>query len=178
MSDTLTGQPLSALMHINQPTRITDRSSPILDQCLSNCPLLIRTLGVIPPLANNDHCTIYLKLAFKIKKKSKSFKRHIWKFLEANTDGYKSFHDRVKWDNCFQGKSTEQICDNITNIILSAAKQFIPDKVVTIRPYDKSFYNHHLRQLKCKLNRLHNKAKNINTPDIWAKFLPERNIYI
>ena len=49
-------------MHINQPTRITDRSSSILDQCLSNCPLIIRTSGIIPPLANNDHCTIYVNL--------------------------------------------------------------------------------------------------------------------
>ena len=164
-------------VHINQPTRITDRSSSILDQCLSNCPLIIRTSGIIPPLANNDHCTIYVKLTFKIKQ-PKPFKRHIWKFSEANTDGYKSFLDRVKWDECFQGKSIDQTCDNITNIILSAAKQFIPNKVVTIRPYDKSFYNHHLRQLKYKLNRLRNKAKNTNTPDIWAKFRSERNIYI
>ena len=136
-------------MHINQPTRITDRSSSILDQCLLNCPLIIRTSGIIPPLANNNHCTIYVKLTFKIKQPT-PFKRHIWKFSEANTDGYKSFLDRVKWDECFQGKSIDQTCDNITNIILSAAKQFIPNKVVTIRPYDKSFYNHHLRQLKYK----------------------------
>ena len=40
------------------------------------------------------------------------------------------------------------------------------------------FYNHHLRQLNCKLNRLHYKAKNINTHDIWAKFRSETNIYL
>ena len=50
--------------------------------------------------------------------------------------------------------------------------------MLVLRPYGKSFYNHHLRQLKYKLNRLHNKAKNTNTPDIWAKFRSERNIYI
>ena len=40
----------------------------------------------------------------------------------------------VTWDDCFQGKSTEQICNNITNIIFSAAKQFIPNEVLQPSP--------------------------------------------
>ena len=130
-------------MHINQTTRITDRSSSILDQCLSNCHLIIRTSGIIPPLVSNDHCTLYIKLTFKIKH-PKPFRRHIWKFSEANTHGYKSFLDRVKWDECFQGKSIDQTCDNITNVILSAAG--IPGesfrKVLAFFFIKKSFFSH------------------------------------
>ena len=164
-------------MNINQPTRITDRSSSVLDQCLSNCNQIIRTSGVLPPLANNDHCTIYIRLTFKIKQ-AKSFQRHIWKFNEANIDGYRSFLESESWDKYFHDKSIDQTCDEITNTILSAAKQFIPNKAVTIRPYDKSFYNSHLRQLKYRLNRLHNQAKHVNTSEIWAKYRSERNTYM
>ena len=53
-------------LHINLLTRITSNSSTILDQCMSNCPMFIRGAGVLPPLANNDHCTIHLKILFKV----------------------------------------------------------------------------------------------------------------
>ena len=164
-------------MNINQPTRITDRSSSVLGQCLSNCPQIIQTSGVLPPLANNDHCTIYTRLTFKIKQ-AKIFQGHLWKFNEANIDGYRSFLESENWDKYFHDKSIDQTCDEITNTILSAAKQFIPNKIVTIRPYDKSFYNSHLGQLKYRLNRLHNQAKHVHTSEIWAKFWTERNTYM
>ena len=151
-------------IHINQPTRITERSSSVLDQCLTNCPALIKNTGVLPPLANNDHCTIFLNLKFKYSI-GKSYRRQIWKFSNADIEGYKGFLSSYNWDSCFSpDKTVDQSCDRITQIIFSAAKKNIPNKIVMISPNDKSFYNNQLRQMKRKLNRLHNKAKTLIRP--------------
>ena len=167
----------SLTLHIHQPTRITSNSSTVLDQCLSNCSTFVQNIGVLPPLANNDHCTIHLKLSFKVKS-AKCYKRLVWDFSKANVDGYVSYLEHFNWDNCFLNTSVDDSCDEISNAILSAAKEFIPNKVVTIRPYDKSFYNGHLRQMKRKLNRLHERAKLHNTTDLWSQFRHHRNVYI
>ena len=165
-------------IYINQPTRITERSSSVLDQCLTNCPALIKNTGVLPPLANNDQCTIFLNLKLKYSI-GKSYRRQIWKFSDADIEGYKGFLSSYNWDSCFSpDKTVDQSCDLITQIIFSAAKKYIPNKIVMIRPNDKSFYNNQLRQMKRKLNRLHNKAKNSNTPECWEQFRFERNLYL
>ena len=44
--------------HINQPTRITDRSSSLLDQCLINLPSVINKVEILPPLSTCDHSVI------------------------------------------------------------------------------------------------------------------------
>ncbi len=55
--------------HINEPTRITETTSTILDQFISNIPYLIHDAKVLPPLLTNDHCTISIKLCFKKQQK-------------------------------------------------------------------------------------------------------------
>ena len=54
---------------INEPTRITQSSSSILDQFLTNSPNLVKSVKIDPPLANmnNDHCTVSVCLYFRIK---------------------------------------------------------------------------------------------------------------
>ena len=145
--------------HINLPTRITSNSSTILDQCLSNCPMFIRGAGVLPPLANNDHCTIHLKVLFKADQ-SKCYKRQVWDFSAADTAGYIDYLQNFDFDRFFTAQySVDEVCELITDTILGAAKQYIPNKIVTIRPSDKSFYNSYLRHLKLKLDRLHKKKQ-------------------
>ena len=55
-------------LHINEPTRITETTSSILDQFVSNIPEYVYDNGVDPPLLTNDHCTISITLRFKISK--------------------------------------------------------------------------------------------------------------
>ena len=55
--------------HVTEPTRITETSSTILDQILSNFPSLVKQIYVEPPLASSDHCLITVKCISKLKKK-------------------------------------------------------------------------------------------------------------
>ena len=165
-------------LHINSQTRITSNSSPILDQCLSNCPLFIRGAGVLPPQAYNDHCTIHLKVMFKVDP-PKCFRRQVWDFSAADVEGYNNYLKTFNFDNFFTNQyCVDEICEQITSTILAAAKHFILNRRITVRPSDKSFYNSNLRHLKLKLDRLQKQAKSTNSPDIWAHFRHDQNVYI
>ena len=73
-------------LHINEPTRITDRSSSILDQFVSNIPEFVQNCEVDTPLLTNDHCTVSITLRFKISK-IQPIERLIWRYKYADFEG-------------------------------------------------------------------------------------------
>ena len=70
-------------LHITEPTRITEMSSSILDQFISNIPEFIHDTNVDPPLLTNDHCTISITLKFKVSK-LRPIERLIWQYKQAD----------------------------------------------------------------------------------------------
>ena len=81
------------------------------------------------------------------------------------------------WDVCFEDGDTDRACEAWSDTFLNMARECIPNKVVTIRPSDKTFFTSELRHLRRKKNRAHRKAKNLNTPHYWEKFRTARNFY-
>lgn len=163
-------------MHIDSPTRITENSSTILDQCLCNFGQLVSSTEVLSPLSTNDHCTIEVQIKFKVTK-SLAYKRVMWDFKDVDEAHFRSYLSNHEWDNCFSKPSIDDIVDEFTEVILNAAKLYIRHKEVVVRPNDKSFYNGYLRRLKRKLNRLHKQAKNNNSPLSWENYRLKRNLY-
>ena len=132
---------------------------------------------VLPPLSNNDHCTISAKVRFKVFKQS-TFTRRVWLYDQADYPGLRSAIEEYDWDECFQSDNVDEICDNWTNIFYSLISKFIPNRIVTIRPHDCPYYTSELRKQKRKLDRLHKKAKNSNNnSDVWSSFRMARNEY-
>ena len=180
--NTLQGQHLSDFSIVNnlstlifQPTRITNITSSILDQCLTNFPYYVKESGVEPPLADNDHCSIYVKLLFRVKK-SKCYTKTMWDFSQANILEFRNSFINFDWDNLLKEDINES-CRLFTDKIMYSAGEFIPHKVVTVRTFDKPFYNGYLRRLRRKVNRLHQKAKHTKTAQSWDFYRHERNFY-
>ncbi|KAK6175996.1 hypothetical protein SNE40_014366 [Patella caerulea] len=61
------------------------------------------------------------------------------------------------------------------DVLNKTLKQYIPTKVVTIRPNDKPFMNNAIPLKIRKRNRAHKRAKNTNSPDHWLLFRKVRN---
>jgi exonuclease III len=78
----------SLILHITEPTRITEHSASILDQVMTNIPDYVKHIRVEPPVSTNDHCTIGISLSFKTYKKL-AFKRLMWNFKVANFDKFR-----------------------------------------------------------------------------------------
>ena len=180
--NTLQGQRLSNFATVNnlsmliyQPTRITNTTSSILDQCLTNFPNYVKESGVEPPIADNDHCSIYVKLHFKVKK-SKCYSKTMWDFSTANTFEFRNSFTSFDWDSLVK-EDINETCRLFTEKILHSAREFIPHKLVTVRTFDKPFYNGYLRRLRRKVNCLHQKVKHTKTPQSWDFYKHERNFY-
>jgi hypothetical protein len=81
------------------------------------------------------------------------------------------------WNICFESDNPDSAAVIWTDTVLQVAKRVIPNKVVTIRPNDKTFFNSKLRRLRRKKIRIHNKAKLQNSEEAWAEFRHIRNEY-
>ena len=52
-------------IHNREPTRITDHSATVLDQCISNFSNLVSDTEVLPPVASSDHCVLVVNCNFR-----------------------------------------------------------------------------------------------------------------
>ena len=85
-------------LHIQEPTRITETTSSILDQFITNIPEHVYNAKVDPPLLTNDHCTISIKLNFKIPKVN-AIERVIWVYKDADWEGFNNAIQNYDWDS-------------------------------------------------------------------------------
>ena len=163
-------------IHIKEPTRITEQTATILDQFLTNIPHFITDSNVHAPLSTNDHCTISIKVTFKMPKGS-AYHRHIWLYDRADFVAMNHAIQMHNWDDCFDKDDIDISCHNFNTSFLNIARQFIPNKIVEIRTKDKPWYTAELRKLKRTKDRLHKIAKSSRKGTDWANFRASRNIY-
>ena len=67
---------------INEPTRISETSKTCLDQILINTPNFIYESTIEPPVCNNDHCSVGLKLILQFL--ASIHIREIWSYREGD----------------------------------------------------------------------------------------------
>jgi hypothetical protein len=130
-----------------------------------------------PPVSDNDHHTVYAILNFQVAK-AKAYQRLMWDYSSADWLGLNEALDRVDWDECFATNDIDESCRWLSETLINLARQFVPNKMVMVRPNDKPFYKGYLRRLKRRKDRSHNVAKPSKTPHDWAAFRKDRNYYI
>ena len=162
--------------HVKEPTRITDRSSSELDQIVSNCDYLIQDVMVSPPVSYNDHNTVSATIKFHIRH-AKAFQRIMWQYDMTNFDGFRQKLSALNWEHCFTSNDVDTAAQAWTDMLMNAARECIPNKLVTVRPRDKPFFNGYLRRLRRSKERAHKRAKYDNTPEAWLAFRNQRGFY-
>ena len=165
-------------LHVNEPTRITKSCASILDQFISNIPDFVKEVSVSnAPLLTNDHLSIYLTLQFKVCKQ-KAYDRHVWLYEKADWNGFRESISLFDWDSVFVVDDVDVACDRWTSTLLNIARQFIPNRVVTVRPNDAPFYNSELRRMKRQVERRFQIAKRSKLLLHWEKYKQYRNAYV
>ena len=161
---------------VKEPTRLTETSSTILDQCITNFPLLVNKYEILKPISNSDHSVVAVFCCLE-SKKEKSYKRTMWNF---NIESFELFRNAIslyEWHDMFLQNDIDRCCELWTSTVLRIAKENITNKYVTVRPNDKPWYNSHLRKLNRKLQRAFNIAKRTNLVHNWANFKELRSVY-
>ena len=122
---------------ISEPTRYCNNSTTLLDLLITDCPYMVLNSGVSPPLANLDHCTIYCTLNIDTYR-SKSYKRTVWDYKTANIQGLNEALERAPFDLPYMlYENINDIVEFYNSLILSACKEHIINKTVTVRTKDK-----------------------------------------
>jgi hypothetical protein len=101
----------------------------------------------------------------------------MWDFGRADYMAFRAKIAQTNWETCFDYDYIDLVAQNWTDTLLNIARETIPNKMVTVRPWDKPFYNGYLRRLRRNKNRAHNLAKSDNTSAAWQQFRVTRNLY-
>ena len=155
-------------LHINAPTRITETTSSLLDQMISNFPNYIHDVRVDCPIANCDHCVISAKLNLK-SNRSHSFDRKIWSYTEESMDNFLYLTNHFNW-TCTSVEDPNEACELFISEFLDIVQLTIPSKHVTIRANDKPWFNSKLRNLKKKCIQKFNTFKRDRKSEAWEDY--------
>ena len=150
---------------IEEPTRISEYTSNLLDLIITDSPGLVLDSGVLTPISNSDHSVIFCSLSLT-HFKDKSFKRPIWDFNKANFQDLNIALSSAPWDTAHEVyDSLDDIVSYWSDLFLSTAKDFIPYREVTIRPQDKPWITTEIKKRIRKRNRAWKRFKRYsNTP--------------
>ena len=162
---------------ITAPTHFTEHSQSLIDLMIVKDKEHIISSFVSDPFVPDlirYHCPIVTILKFS-KHIQHTFKRRIWLYDKGDYTSYKDKLRAVDWNNILSDQNLEQTAINITNSIILAASETIPNKLVTIRPNDIPWMHRDIRKLINTRRKLHKQAKHTNTESDWDKFRQARN---
>ena len=83
----------------------------------------------------------------------------------------------MDWQPIIENFPLDTACEVINFHILCIAKKHIPNKLVTIRPNDKPWFNGYLRRLNRYKLRAFRKFKQDKSSGNWIKFQEIRRLY-
>ena len=149
-------------IHVTEPTRISAKSAKVLDQVLTNFPMYVKSIFILPPILSCDHNVVGVKCNF-IVNACQCYKRTMWNFKETNFIDFKNHLRHYIWD-CLSLCDIDEIAESFTRSLYNIAKTNIPNKEVLIRSNDKPWFTSKLRCMKRKCIRLFNALKKNRNP--------------
>ena len=143
---------------IKEPTR----KDNLLDLLITNNPRLIINSGVLDPIHDLDHCTIFGKLNYNIKY-NKPFRRTIWDYPAGD---YVKLNDQllqIPWGLVVgESDNVNDAVEMLTQLIKQCVNNCIPHKTIKIFTKDKSGMTPRVKQLFKTTRRLHKRAQRTN----------------
>ena len=136
----------------------------------------VKCVKVLPPMSQNDHCTIIMECLFR-GTTGHAFERIMWNYDKSNFDTYRDNLKKCNFEECFQNNSIDAVCESWNEKILKVAYESLINKKVIVRPMEKPWYNSHLRKLKCTMNKLHKVAKVSNSVTALDRYKESCNCY-
>ncbi|XP_028412551.1 uncharacterized protein LOC114535443 [Dendronephthya gigantea] len=160
---------------IDEPTRVTYNTATILDVIITNCPRYFVHQGTFSPPTNCDHSYIYAKMSFT-HSKPKAFKRHIWDFANINMTMLNEDLSNINWENCIRDSTQiDNVYGNWFRHFRFIIDNYIPNKIVVIRPRDKPWMISAVRTAIRKRNRLLKQFSKRKTDFLWRRYKNQRN---
>lgn len=123
---------------VSEPTHFTENSCSLIDvMIVKNINSIVTSFVAGPFIPDLIHYHCPIVSVFNYEKPSVStFKRNIWVYKEADFNKYRNILNNTDWDTILNLGNIDSLVKSFNDRILSAAKESIPFKTVTIRPND------------------------------------------
>ena len=147
---------------IDEPTHFTEHSFSLLDIILTNNIDHLIFSGVGDPFLTQEiryHCPIYGIFNFS-KPKHKSFLRHTWSFERGDYNKLREKASITNWDTLYDTDINKH-AQNISNHIITFAKECIPNRKTRIKPEEPGWINPEIRRLIRKRKRAYKKLNEL-----------------
>ena len=158
---------------IKEPTFYSNNYQSLLDLIITDSPGYINDSGVAHPIGDPSHCYIHCKLSITYSK-DKAYEREIWKYNQANFDGLNNALSQCPWNVLDMYDDVDDMVDYFSQIFKKTCKEFIPNKIIKIRPCDKKWFTPEIRYKLKQRNKWHKRLKRCNSDQNQAMFKQKR----
>ena len=161
---------------ISDPTHYTENSSSVIDLLfVSNSNSLVHS-GVGEPFLEQNirfHCPIFGIFRYR-KPVKKAIRRRIWKYDSGN---YVQLRQNMSDTDCSLIRNTniDLFTSNLTESIIDISNNCIPNKVISINPFEPPWMNADIKLKIRQRKRAYRKAKHNNFQIHWTRFRSLRN---
>ena len=127
------------VLHVYMPTQDHQHNMPPEDNQHNMPPednqhnMCICDIAVLPHVSYNHHHTVSSRIKFNFKH-TKAYQRVMLQYEQADFEGFRTRLDEIGWDKCFDSNNIDTIAQTWTDMLISVALYFIPNKVVTVGP--------------------------------------------
>ena len=119
--------------HVHEPTRITEQTRFELDQTISNCDNITCDIAVLPPVSYKDHHTVSGRIKFNCMR-PRAYQQLMWQYEQAEFEVFRTRLGEI--DRDFVSNDIDTIAQTCKYTLISVGYDLIPNKVVTVRPWD------------------------------------------
>lgn len=169
---------LSTIYHlkqlINEPTRVTQTTSTLIDIVLSNEPSRIIASGVLH-IGISDHSLVYAVRKFAIPSKNTHKYVTTRSFKNFNANAFKADLKSVPWDGIKVFKTPDEMIEVWQSLFLGVTERHAPMRTRRVRNKKSPWLSSELRDLINARDRLKRQAIITKDISIWDKYKQERN---
>ena len=126
---------------ISEVTRLTATSATTLDQTVISKNLPICNISISTPLGNSDHNQISAEIPLIRVHRPSTYNRLIWQYDKADWEDLNLALSIFNWDLCFTDTDIDNCTFKWTETFINLARTFIPNKIISIRPWITLVYH-------------------------------------
>ena len=160
-------------LNLHQLIKDPTRGQNLLDLAITDRPDLISESGVLPPLPNLDHSTIYITLSITYHS-SPAYSKVIWDYEHADYESLNNYLTNNLPNYSISEEPINSIVLNLTDCIKVGMSNFIPHKTTRIKPRDKPWFNSNIRKLYKSCYKLHKRQLKSHNPAHVLEYLNKR----
>jgi hypothetical protein len=156
---------------ILKPTRLNNLLDPIIISDTMT-PLYSDVFKLTPEISDHDAAVAFLKCP---KPTSCSFTR-VWQYENTDLELFNNKMNEINWNEkiCILD-DVDDMVEEFTQLFLDIARQSIPTKTITVRDYDKPWFNNEIRKEIRLRNRLRKNVLTFGRESDILKYKKQRN---